>query len=132
MSGLAIIITSVVCFAGGYLLNRDFQEKYQESGIVWPPCIVQCICVFLVLITLPSDSDEPSAWFIIFLLCAIVSYIWGILSCRNHARGLSADDAGIVKALIAQAMLPFGIALIIMIFLALTVGQKDRRRRRRK
>lgn len=101
MSGLAIIITSVVCFAGGYLLNRDFQEKYQESGIVWPPCIVQCICVFLVLITLPSDSDEPSAWFIIFLLCAIVSYIWGILSCRNHARGLSADDAGIAKALIA-------------------------------
>ena len=107
MTGLAV--TGCVL---GFFLNRAYAEKYREAAIQWPSLILQCICVVGALSQLPGNG--MSLWFVFWLLAVAGSYAGGLWLCRQHANMQQAGQGDVVRAMTAQAVLPFGLALAFL------------------
>ena len=96
----------------GFFLNRAYAEKYREAAIQWPSLILQCICVAGALSQLPGDG--VSLWFVFWLVAVGVSYAGGLWLCRQHAKMQQAGQGDTVCAITAQTVLPFGLALALL------------------
>ena len=96
----------------GFCLNRTYVKKYGEAAIQWPALILQCICVAGALSQLPGGV--VSFWFVFWLLAVAVSYAGGLWLCRQHAQMQQAGQGDVVRAMTAQAVLPFGLALAFL------------------
>lgn len=93
MSGGAIIVITIIACVGGYVLNKGFEDKYFEPGIQWAPFALQCLFVFLAALTIPDSY--VSGWFILWVICTIVSYALGLYMCYHHAITLNAEKKDI-------------------------------------
>lgn len=131
IEAIIIIAVTVICCAAGYSLNKNFTEKYAEAGIDYLAFAFQAFSVLAVMCTWPQAGDV-SKWFLLWMLFLIVSYALGILSCRNHAVKIGATSEDIVKAVAAQCILPLGVALVILIILAIATGNSSKKRKKRR
>ncbi len=116
-----VIVVTLVSSVIGICLNTSYQNKYYESAIVITPFIAQC--VFLVLTAFTIPDPDVTKWFILWCTLALISFIFGIISCINQAQTNGAEKPDIIKAIIAQIVLPFGVALIVLIIVALIVSK---------
>ena len=129
MEAIVIIAMTIICCAIGCSLNKDFNTKYGQPGIDYLSLVFQCFSVLAVMCTWPRS--DVSGWFILWTVCLIASYALVIYRCRKHAITIGSDSEDIVKAIIAQCILPVGVAFVIIILLALVVRQDNKRKKKR-
>lgn len=129
MEAIIIIAMTIICCAVGYSLNKDLNTKYGQPGIDYLSLVLQCTFVLAVMCTWPRS--EVSGWFVLWTVCLIISYIWGIYRCQKHAIAIGSDSDDISKAVVAQCILPVGVALVIIIVLAIAVRQDNKRKKKR-
>ena len=97
----------------GFFLNRAYAKQYGEAAVQWGPFALQLIFTGAVLANLPGD--ELSYGLIICLIGLAASYVFGWWKCWKHAKGQNAGGSYIAAALTAQAVLPLGLALAVML-----------------
>ena len=133
MNGIMMIIISIVCCIFGYYLNREYEDKYHEPAIQWGFFALQFIFVSGVLIESPRNGF--SGWPLFWFIGAVVTYVMGLWFCKKHAENQNAETADVMYAMLAQAILPLGSALVVLVILALVFslgenkGNKKKRRR---
>ena len=113
MNGTILIAAALVCCASGFVLNSMYAKKYGESAVQWKPCVLQFICIGGTLIQLPGD--EMSLQFLFWIVASVFSCVAGLLLCRQHAKCQPAGPGDTVVAMAAQALLPFGAAVVILL-----------------
>ena len=110
---------SVIGCGLGFFLNRIYAHKYREAAIQWKPLILQLICIGGALSQLPGD--EVSFRFLFWIAASVVSYAIGLWACSQHAKKQNAEPGDTVCAMAAQAVLPFGAALLVMMLMGMAV-----------
>ena len=130
MSGGFIIGITLICCASGYYLNHAYSDKYGESAIQWEPFALQFICVSGALLTF--SEIEVSGWFILWSIGSVISYAIGLSMCREHAIKQNAGQNDIICAMIAQALLPLGSALLFIIIIAMFFVNTNNKKRKKK
>ena len=133
MNGIMMIIISIVCCIFGYYINREYEDKYHEPAIRWGFFALQFIFVSGVLIEPPRNGF--SGWPLFWLIGAIVTYVIALWFSKKHAENQNAEKTDVIYAMIAQAILPFGSAAVVLVILALvfSLGEnRDNRKKRRR
>ncbi len=120
MSGAVIIAITVVSCIVGYLINANYQGKYREPAVVWPAFVAQAFLVTCILLTWPNP--EPTTWFFIWMVLTVVSYVIAIVVCKSHAESQHATKADVYLAILAQIILPLGVALVVIIIIGMVLG----------
>ena len=113
MDGSVLIIAAFLCCAFGFLLNRMYAKKYGDPAIQWKPCALQFICIAGALTQFPGD--EMSLRFLFWIIASGVSCAAGLWMCRQHAGRQQAGAGDTVVAMAAQAILPVGAAVLILL-----------------
>lgn len=116
---MAIIIITIISTVVGLVLNSIYSNKYNVSAIHWGAFAAQCVFMALALLSLPNP--DISGWFILWVVCSVIAYTIALVVCRVQAIGAGAGQTDIVIAMLAQAVLPLGVALIIVILIALVL-----------
>lgn len=96
----------------GFLLNRAYARKYGDAAIQWKPFVLQLICICGALSQLPGDG--VSSRFLFWIAASAVAYAIGLWLCRQHTKKQQAEPGDTVCAMAAQAVLPFGAALAVI------------------
>ncbi len=113
MDGSVLIATAFLCCAFGYLLNRMYAKKYGDPAIQWKPCSLQFICIGGTLTQFPGD--EMSLRFLFWIIASVISCSAALWMCRQHAKSQQAGLGDTVVAMAAQAILPVGAAVVILL-----------------
>ena len=119
MSEGVVIGLSVIGCVLGFFLNRAYVSKYGEAAVQWKPFILQFICTGGALSQLPGE--EVSVRFLFWIIAAVLSYAAGLWFCGRHAKKQKAESGDTVCAMAAQAVLPFGAALLVMMLVGMAV-----------
>ena len=113
MDGSILIVAAFLCCAFGFLLNSMYAKKYGDPAIQWKPCALQFICIAGALTQFPGD--EMSLRFLFWLIASVVSCAAGLWMCRQHAGRQQAGAGDTVVAMAAQAILPVGAAVLVLL-----------------
>ena len=113
MNGSILIATALVCCVFGFLLNRIYAKKYGDPAIQWKPCVLQFICIGGALTQLPGD--EMSLRFLFWIIASMISCAAALWMCRQHAKSQQAGPGDTVVAMVAQAILPVGAAVLVLL-----------------
>ena len=73
-----------------------------------------------MLITWPNP--DITGWFVAWTVLVIMSYIVGIIACKQHAEAQHAAQSDVWLAIIAQILLPLGVAIVVIIIIAMMLG----------
>ena len=130
MEAILVIAVTIICCSIGYSLNKDFKKKYEQPGLDYLSLVFQCFFVLAVMCTWPRS--DVSGWVVLWIVCLIGSYAFGIYRCRKNAISIGSKSDDVVKAILAQCVLPVGVALVIIIVLALLVQQDNKRKKTNK
>ena len=117
---MAIIVIIIVSAVTGFLLNAMYENKYATPAINWAMFAIQCVFLIFDFFTWPNP--DVTGWFVLWMICTVISFILALLVCRSQAVETGANNADIIKAMIAQMILPFGVALVIFIAIAYIMG----------
>ena len=117
---MAIVIITILSTVIGLVLNAIYDNKYASPAIHWGGFAVQCVFMFLALLTLPNP--DVTGWFLLWVVCALVAYTIGIVLCRQQAILAGAEKGDVIKAIIAQVVLPFGVAIVAIIVVGIFLG----------
>lgn len=120
MSGAVIIVVTILSCIIGYVINVNYEGKYREPAVIWAAFVAQAFFVLCMLFT--WQNPEPTTWFIIWLILSVVSYVIAFIMCRSHAKSQHAVSSDVWLAIIAQMILPLGVALVAIIFIAMVLG----------
>ena len=112
MDGSVLIVAAFLCCAFGFLLNRVYAKKYGNPAIQWKPCALQFICIAGALTQFPGD--EMSLRFLFWIIASMISCAAALWMCRQHAKSQHAGLGDTVVAMAAQAILPVGAAVVIL------------------
>ena len=113
MTGSILIAAAFVCCASGLVLNRMYAKKYGEAAVQWKLFALQAICIGGALTQFPGD--EVSFQFLFWLIASVVSCAAGLWLCRQHAKRQQAGPGDTIVAMAAQAILPVGAAVVILL-----------------
>ena len=120
MDGSILIVAAFLCCAFGFLLNSMYAKKYGVPAIQWKLFALQFICIGGALMQLPGD--EMSLRFLFWIIASVISCAAALWMCRQHAKWMcrqhaKSQQAGLgdtVVAMAAQAILPVGAAVVIL------------------
>lgn len=121
------LLAFIAPFLIGRSLNNDFKQKYGVEAIRWESFVWQCI--FLALTAFTMFDNKISGWQILWIICTIASYGYALGETRKHALKIGASSNDVTKAMISQAIYPFGATIIILTILAMLFGGKKKKRR---
>ena len=113
MDGSILIVAAFLCCAFGFLLNSMYAKKYGDPAIQWKPCVLQFICIGGALTQLPGD--EMSLRFLFWIIASMISCAAALWMCRQHAKSQQAGPGDTVVAMVAQAILPVGAAVLVLL-----------------
>ena len=113
MNGSILIAAALVCCASGFVLNSMYAKKYGEAAVQWKLFALQVICIGGALTQFPGD--KLSLQFLFWLIASVISCAAGLWMCRQYARRQQAGAGDTVVAMAAQAILPFGAAVLILL-----------------
>ena len=125
---MTIIVITIVSTVAGVVLNSIYSNKYNISAVHWGGLAAQCVFMALTLLTFPNQ--DISGWFIFWVICTIIAYLVALIGCRVQALNAGAGQTDMVIAMVAQAILPLGVALIIVILIAfviMSMGNKKKK-----
>ena len=108
-----MIVLSAICCVVGFFLNRTYAKKYGEAAVQWKWFVLQVIGIGGALTQLPTD--EISFRFLFWIIVTFLSYGAGLWQCRQHAKRQQAEPGDTVIAMAAQAILPVGAAVVILL-----------------
>ena len=112
MNGSILIAAALVCCASGFVLNSMYAKKYGVPAIQWKLFALQFICIGGALMQLPGD--EMSSRFLFWIIAGVISCAAALWMCRQHAKSQQAGLGDTVVAMAAQAILPVGAAVVIL------------------
>lgn len=118
MAGGILILLTIISTVAGWILNKNFKEIYSIDAIHVCGFVFQTIGVFCILLTI----EHISIWLILAVAFTTVSYIYALQACKMQAISINASDEDINKAMLAQAILPFGVAVILLLLIAWIMG----------
>ena len=120
MTGVGMMVLSVVVCASGFFLNRAYSKKYREAAVQWKPFALQTIAVGGMVTQL---GYEVSSQLLCWLAAVLLTFGIGFRKCWQHAVRQQAKPGDKVMALAAQALLPLGTAVFgMMLFGILIIG----------
>jgi hypothetical protein len=90
-----------------------YAKKYGEAAVQWKLFALQAICIGGALTQFPGD--EVSFQFLFWLIASVVSCAAGLWLCRQHAKRQQAGPGDTIVAMAAQAILPVGAAVVILL-----------------
>ena len=113
MDGSILIVAAFLCCAFGFLLNSMYAKKYGVPAIQWKLFALQFICIGGALMQLPGD--EMSSRFLFWIIASVISCAAALWMCRQHAKSQQAGPGDTVVAMVAQAILPVGAAVLVLL-----------------
>ena len=113
MNGSILIAAALVCCVSGFVLNSMYAKKYGEAAVQWKLFALQVICIGGALTQFPGD--KLSLQFLFWLIASVVSCAAGLWMCRQHAGRQQAGEGDTIVAMAAQAILPIGVAVLILL-----------------
>ena len=120
MTGVGMMVLSVVVCVLGFFLNWAYAKKYKEAAVQWKLFVLQTIAVGGVVTQL---GYEVSSQLLCWTAVAILTFGIGFRKCWQHAARQQAKPGDKVMALAAQALLPLGSAVFgMMLFGILVIG----------
>ena len=120
MTGVGMMVLSVVVCVSGFFLNRAYSKKYREAAVQWKPFVLQTISVGGVMTQL---GYEVSSQLLCWTAAVLLAFGIGFRKCWQHAVRQQAKPGDIVMALAAQVLLPLGVAVFgMMLFGLLIIG----------
>ncbi len=128
MAGAVIIVITIVACLYGYFANSYYQGKYNAPAADIGMLIIQSFFMLCVFLTIPNP--DISGWFILWTILLIISYIVALLVCKQQCLKDSADKKDTIIALLTQAITPLGVALLIMVVIAIITGSSGKKKRR--
>ena len=113
MDGSILIVAAFLCCAFGFLLNSMYAKKYGDPAIQWKLFALQFICIAGALTQFPGD--EMSLRFLFWIIASMISCAAALWMCRQHAKSQQAGPGDTVVAMVAQAILPVGAAVLVLL-----------------
>lgn len=110
-----VMIIMVASLIAGYVLNKSFDEKYGSSALQLGYLVLQTVCLCIAIFSI----NGPWWLIIIGFASTIFSYYCGLTACKNFAVMIEAEEGDIKKAVAAQALIPLGAALTVVLIVAL-------------
>ena len=95
----------------GVSLNRAYKKKYDEPATLFLPSLLQCVAIIGMLFNLPGDA----------IVGVLVSHALGLWMCAKHAAGQGAERSYMIRALIAQLILPMSSTILLLMILGTIV-----------
>jgi hypothetical protein len=105
----------------GVSLNRAYKKKYDEPATLFLPSLLQCVAIIGMLFNLPGDNAELSSELILAIVGVLVSHALGLWMCAKHAAGQGAERSYMIRALIAQLILPMSSTILLLMILGTIV-----------
>ena len=99
-----MFVISVIGCVLGFVLNATYAKKYGEQAIQWGPFILQLLVTGVALARFPEHGLAHR--FLLWLAVLAAVYAFGLWECRKHAAKQQAAPGDIMRAMIAQAVLP--------------------------
>ena len=127
IEGIIKLLIFLSPFLIGRSLNNDFKQKYGVEAIRWDIFVWQCL--FLALTAFTMFDNKISGWQILWSICTIASYGYALDETRKHALKIGASANDVTKAMISQAIYPFGATIIILTIFAMLFGKKKKKRK---
>jgi Ca2+/Na+ antiporter len=119
---LALMIISVVL---GLRLNWSFEKKYSSSAIQAGPCLLQCIAIGIVLWNWPVGDVQP--WFWVGIVLVVLTYAFAFVFCKRNAVESGATDSDVIKAIVAQFLLPVGVVVLIFVIIGMSADRRKKK-----
>ncbi len=85
-----------------------------DSGVMIVLSVICCVVGFFLNRTY-ATTDEISFRFLFWIIVTFLSYGAGLWQCRQHAKRQQAEPGDTVIAMAAQAILPVGAAVVILL-----------------
>ncbi len=130
MVGAIIIIITIIACVFGYCANSYYQNKYTIPAVDVGMLIIQCIFMVLAMLTLPNP--DVTFWFVLWVVLLIGSYIVAIFVCKQQCSNVGATRNDTILAILAQTVIPLGVALFIIILIALVLSSTGGGKKKKK
>ena len=127
---LIVLILSVAAFIVGLVLDAEYHKNYHATSVNEGTMVVQSIFVALFALTFPTN--DVTIWFVLSIIGVTTSYTVGLTLCWKDAKSIHADRKHMIMEMAAQALMPLGFALLIIIVLQMILGSKNGNRKKRK
>ena len=127
---IVLLIISVIAFAIGFTFDKIYESYYFESGVNYVSLIIQTVCIVAAVLT--YSNTDMGVWFSIAVFGGIISYITGFICCWKQAHNIHASKIHTMMAMIAQAVLPLGFAILIIFIIAYIMGRLSGNKRKHK
>jgi hypothetical protein len=128
MEGFLLILIMVVALALGIYLNKSFQEEFLVPAVQTVPCILQCVAMGFMLINFPDGN--VTGWFILGVVLVIVTYVVAFICCKKNAESEGAEGGTVIKAVVAQFLIPIGVVLLIFVIIAVLCSRNNKKKKR--
>ena len=122
-----IVIAVVGCTVIPLFLNRYFEQKYYIGVLMTGPIIFNCVALLLALLANSNEMYEVP-----IVVFAVVVYILSCVYVAMKVKKMSCNAFEIFMAVVANALLPVGIVLIIIMVLATLYAASDGKKKKRK
>jgi hypothetical protein len=128
MSGAVIIAVTIVACIFGYVANSIYENKYGTPAVNWAMIVIQCVFMLCALLTFPNP--DITGWFILWCLLLTISYVLAIVVCWQECLKVGATQGDKVLAILAQTILPLGMALLIIAVMVLIFGGSGNKKKK--
>lgn len=113
-------IKAIIVFTIGVWLNEKYKKDHGVDGVQWVPF------AFQVIFTCGEEWSHffggyKSDWHIFWNISTLFTYAVGWWMCWNYAKKHRSNMDGVGLAIMAQTLLPMGLAVLIL-FAILIVG----------
>jgi hypothetical protein len=127
MEGLFLIIIMIMALTLGICFNNSFEKEFFVPAIQTVPCILQCIAMISMLVNIPNP--DVTGWFILGVVLVVVTYVIAFIACKNNAENVGAEGGALIKAIVAQLILPIGVALLIFVVIAMLCNRNKKKKK---
>ena len=128
MAGAVIITASIISCLYGYFANNYFEGKYSTPAVNIGMIVIQSVFMLLAMLTLPNP--DVTGWFVLWTVLLTISYLVAIVVCKQQCESCGAIKKDTIIALLAQILIPLGVALLIIILIVLVMGGSGKKKRK--
>lgn len=121
-----IIIAIVICTILPMYAKRHFEEKYNTDILMLGPVALNCVALLAIMVMDLKGMDE---W--ISILAVIIVYLLTCSYVLRQAKRISSNRIDIVIAVVANALLPMGIVLVVVMTLLVIFASSEGKKKKR-
>ena len=119
---ILLAIISIVFLIFPLAVHSQFISKYYYPALTPVPILLNCLGLFSIIV---ADMNGKMLWLSIFF--CVTMYAISIFLNMNMARELGSTKIDTIKLILANALIPVSIILVILYSLISTPNKKKKR-----